>query len=185
MSDFFDNSILTCKKILSSKTLCRVEVLIKLLKGIRGEFKVVAYYDYTMKWGRFCDGAFEFPDGKAFSENYLQELRMFNSEEEYLITKSEKGYNVRHIKDGANDVLTETSCVDTVSNILGDNQFDSSVKKGFAALFEKGRKIKLVIPVDCDAEHYALKMRSYITFDAKTGQAGYEYYRFFDIVKAN
>lgn len=54
MSDFFDNSILTCKKILSSKILCRVEVLIKLLNGIHGEFKVVAYYDYTMKWGRFC-----------------------------------------------------------------------------------------------------------------------------------
>ena len=38
------------------------------------------------------------------------------------------------------------------------------------------------VPVDEKASHYAVKTRSYITYDNDTNQAGFGYYRFLDIV---
>ena len=43
----------------------------------------------------------------------------------------------------------------------------------------------LVLPVAEQADEYKLLTRSYVQFDEKTGQAGYAYYRWLDIVPAD
>ena len=119
-------------------------------------------------------------DGTDIDMDDLLELRIFNNDAEHHIKRKGLAFDVQVITDGAEggEVI---EYVDSKSNIFGDC---IEVANGYAKLWEEGRKIAMSVPVDEKASHYAVKTRSYITYDNDTNQAGFGYYRFLDIVKA-
>lgn len=183
MANFFESqSVLTSQKTTSAvKTVQGVEP-VSYIAALQGEYKVIAYFYNEVKFGRVAAGELTFADGKPLAAEYLLELRIFAPAAEYLIKRGENGFEAREIVDGAADGQ-EIEYVDSVSNIFGDVK-QQNQHQGYAALWEEGRKIKLEVPVDTKAEHYALKTRSYITYDKDTMQAGFGYYRFLDVVPA-
>ena len=44
------------------------------------------------------------------------------------------------------------------------------------------RQIKMTVPYSGDYKYYELVLRSYIDYNKETGQAGYAYYRYVNIV---
>lgn len=181
IKNLFGKSVLTSESICSVKgPWIAVDIMQELAK-VAGSFKVAAFFDNQVKLGRFNAGTFIFADGLDLDIEYLQELRLFNEEQELYFKRSSVGFKLRRIEDNKGEA--EVECVDTCANFFGD-KVDSGLASGFAKLWEEGRKIGLVIPVDEDAKHYALKTRTYITYDEQTGQAGFCYYRYVDVVRA-
>lgn len=144
-----------------------------------GEYKVVAHFVNCVRFGYYKAGKFIFADGADLEEKYLLQLRVFNAVEEVYLQKQGAGYYLQYINDEAGKAAVPT--VDSASQFFGHKV---ECKEGFVELWEAGRKIKLVLPVAMEAEEYNLLTRSYIGYDEKTGQAGYAYYRWLDIVPA-
>lgn len=181
MGNFFDEHVLDISQLCSVKIEKRLVDIEEFLNQLKGSFKVVAFCDNEVKLGRFIDGRFRFADDSELDLEFLQELHLFNNDQELLFKRSGLGFKLRSIEDNKGEVKIQ--CVDIKSNFFGD-RVEYNCDKGFAKLLEEGRKIRLVIPTDVDAEHYALKTRSYITYDEQTGQAGFGYYRYIDIVRS-
>lgn len=204
MAVFFDDKNNTLKdgKIKSVKQVAKSIDLDSYVAGIDGEYKAVAYFYNTVKFGRVSDGKLTFADSTEIDMDDLLELRIFNNDAEHHIKLNGLDFDVQVITDEsinynasdadeqvAADVSQDDECieddvieyVDSQSNIFGDCL---EVTDGYAKLWEEGRKIALTVPVDEKSLHYALKTRSYITYDKDTNQAGFGYYRFLDIVKA-
>lgn len=139
------------------------------------EYQVVAHCVNEIKMGWYKGGRFVFSDGNDLSDEYLQQMRVFNENEEILIKKTGHNYWVRKINDvsGA-DIKT----VDSTAVIFGKRIVDNQLPDDFVMVFEPGRKVKLVLPVKEKSEKYCVTTRSYVTYDDKTGQAGYGYYRY-------
>ena len=144
---------------------------LKLLQGAK--YKVVAHFVNCVRFGYYEAGKFVFADGAELEEKYLVQLRVFNAEEEVYL---------QYINDAAGSEKLTT--VDSASQFFG-HRVASAAPQGFAELWEAGRKIRLVLPVAEQADEYKLLTRSYVQFDEKTGQAGYAYYRWLDIVPAD
>lgn len=142
--------------------------------------KVIAYSMNELKFGYFTENTCIFADGKPLDEPYLLQLRIFNDNGEILLQKDGSTFQMRHIQDAA-EQGKETEYIDIVSPLLGDRNAGAQVPPHFACLFEQGRKISMTIPTDETAKNYLLKTRNYITYDKKTGQAGYGFWRFVDI----
>lgn len=145
------------------------------------EYKVVAHFVNCVRFGYYQKGSFVFADGAALEEKYLVQLRVFNAEEELYLQKQGAGYYLQYINDAAGNEKIPT--VDSKSQFFG-HSVAGAAPQGFAELWEAGRKIRLVLPVAEQAEEYELLTRSYVQFDEQTGQAGYAYYRWLDIVSA-
>ena len=167
MAKFFNS-----KSVLEDKS---TKSLKQSVKGID-----VDSYVSGIKFGRVSDGKLAFFDGADIDMDDLLELRIFNNDAEHHIKRKGLAFDVQVITDGAEggEVI---EYVDSKSNIFGDC---IEVANGYAKLWEEGRKIAMSVPVDEKASHYAVKTRSYITYDNDTNQAGFGYYRFLDIVKA-
>lgn len=142
-----------------------------------GEYKVVAHFVNCVRLGYYTSGKFIFADGADLKEKYLLQLRVFNAVEEVYLQKQGVGYYLQYINDEAGKEAVPT--VDSISQFFGHR---IASKEGFVELWEAGRKIKLVLPVAVAADEYNLLTRSYVVYDEKTGQAGYAYYRWLDIV---
>lgn len=181
MGKFFDKRVLTSKKLFSIKTEQKLPDIMQFLGQLKGSYKVAAFCENEVRLGRFADGCFCFADGSELEIDFLQELRLFNGEQELLFKRSGTCFKLRRIEDNKGE--TEVEGIDTFANFFGD-KVNASLAPGFVKLWEEGRKIGLVLPVEEDAEHYALQTRTYITYDEQTGQAGFGYYRYVDIVRA-
>lgn len=144
------------------------------------KFKLVALSVNKAVFGIYRLGEIVFPLG-APEEQYLLELRAFNENKEVYLRKQGDKYLVRTIVDGSGE---DIDVVDAVSNLFGERIEASELAEGFVKLVEEGRKINVVIPAEVLANHYALKTRSYIECDEETGQAGYGYFRYVDIVES-
>lgn len=86
---------------------------------------------------------------------------------------------MRVIRDEDREYSKLIDTVDSISVIMG--KFHKILSNDFIELFDKGRKIKKIIPVDRQSDYYTLITRSYIEYNNSTGQAGYGYYRYVDI----
>lgn len=144
-----------------------------------GKYKVVAHFVNCVRFGYYNEGKFAFADGEALAERYLVQLRIFNAEEEVYLQKQGTGYYLQYINDARGSEAVPT--VDSESQFFG-HRVAGEVSQGFAQLWEAGRKIKIVLPAAKQADEYKLLTRSYVQFDEQTGQAGYGYYRWLDIV---
>ena len=181
MADFFDSeSVLEDNSTRSLKQSVKGIDVDSYVSGITGKFKALAYFYNMVKFGRVSDGKLAFFDGTDIDMDDLLELRIFNNDAEHHIKRKGLAFDVQVITDGAEggEVI---EYVDSKSNIFGDCL---EVANGYAKLWEEGRKIAMSVPVDEKASHYAVKTRSYITYDNDTNQAGFGYYRFLDIVNA-
>lgn len=182
MDKFFDgqeavSSVVERKTAICTKQHVALPEAFALLQ--EDKHKVVAHFVNCVRLGYYQAEKFTFADGAELEEKYLVQLRIFNEQEELYLQKHGAGYYLQYINDenGENTLPT----VDSVSQFFGHNT-DKACAAGFAELWEAGRKIRLVLPVDKQADEYALRTRSYVQFDEKTGQAGYAYYRWLDIV---
>lgn len=182
MASFFDKKRkLQCTSVVSSvKNSVASSVADIIAKDCQQDtdYKVVAIMMHRVAFGKLQNNVITLAEGKL-EEKFLLELRLFNAEQEIYAIKSENGFDVRNICDNCGEAV---EVVDTLSNFFGDNT--NKVADGYAELYEEGRKIRMVVPASEKAEHYALKTRSYITYDKDTKQAGFGYYRFLDICAA-
>lgn len=154
--------------------------LAQALEMLQGkEYKVVAHFINCVRFGYYDEGKFIFADGEELAEKYLVQLRIFNADEELYLQKQGAGYYLQYINDAAGSKAVPT--VDSVSQFFG-HRVAGEVPQGFVKLWEAGRKIKIVLPAAKQADEYKLLTRSYVQFDEQTGQAGYAYYRWLDIV---
>lgn len=175
-SFFAQNGPLQCE----SRKVSRTETIVKdSLHHILEEYKNDCYVAMvhamnTLLIGIFNKGSFQFPNGESLDEKYILQLRLFNEKEEIKLIKDKFGYLVSHIKEGIGDSV---EAVDSLSPFIG-KRLKEIMKDGFVTLFESGRKIRLVIPVDIQAEQYGLVTRSYITYNDETGQASYGFHRY-------
>lgn len=165
------------------KTAVKLAAGIKLASALallqQAEYKVVAHFVNCVRFGYYKDRSFIFADGAALEEKYLLQLRVFNSVEELYLQKQAAGYYMQYINDEAGE--KNVPAVDSSSQFFG-HRAAAACKEGFTELWEAGRKIKLVLPVAAIADEYNLITRSYVKYDEKTGQAGYAYYRWLDIL---
>lgn len=142
------------------------------------EYQVVAHCVNELRMGWYKDGNFTFAKEGKIADEHLQQLRVFNAEEEVLLKKTGHNYWVRRIHDSGNG---KVKAVDSTSTIFGNRIVESKLVENFVTLYEPGRKVKLVIPVRDMSDKYCLTTRSYVVYDEETGQAGYGYYRYVEI----
>ncbi len=181
MDNFFAQQAVA-GKLTEHKTLLETAFSVTLaaaLVKLRGaEYKVVAHFVNCVQFGYYKQGSFYFADGCELKEKYLEQLRIFNLEEELYLQRQGEAWCLQYINDtqGTDSV----QAVDSSSQFFG-HSVEGSFTNGFIKLWEAGRKISLLLPAKQKAERYELVTRSYVQYDAKTGQAGYSTYRWVDI----
>lgn len=186
---FKEQEYLHINEINSIKYEEEIKISLKdfLAQKAQGCYKVIWRAVNELKFGyynRENSGVFTFYDNIVPDEKYLLNLRLFNEDEEIMIRKDNFRCIARIIKDDADEQtekVKKVQIVDDASTLFGERAKRQLASDIFVKLVEKGRKISMIIPTSDNAEYYALVTRSYITFDEKTGQAGYGYYRYLDI----
>lgn len=143
------------------------------------KYLVVVHMMQQLLIGRYENGSFVFANGEDIEEKYIIDLRLFNEKEELFIKKNKNKYINRHIVEGEGTLYPYK---DVITPFIGERIKAKGIAEGFCRLFEKNRKMTREIPVDDLADHYRLHMRSYVTYDEQTGQAGYGYNRYVNIV---
>ena len=189
LENFFEKQkYLQIKEINSIKSECKINTSLKdfLAQNAQGSYKVIWRAMNELKFGyynRENSSSFTFYDNVVPDEKYLINLRLFNEVEEIMVQKSGSQYTVRIIKDEevTSKETNNVQVVDDASTLFGERTDKNLQSSIFVKLKETGRKISMIIPTSDSAKYYALVTRSYITFDEKTGQAGYGYYRYLDI----
>lgn len=189
LENFFEKQeYLHIKRINSIKSECKIKTSLKdfLAQNAQGSYKVIWRAMNELKFGyynRENSSSFTFYDNVVPDEKYLINLRLFNEVEEIMVQKSGSQYTVRIIKDEevTSKETNNVQVVDDASTLFGERTDKNLQSSTFVKLKETGRKISMIIPTSDSAKYYALVTRSYITFDEKTGQAGYGYYRYLDI----
>lgn len=189
LENFFEKQeYLHIKRINSIKSECKIKTSLKdfLAQNAQGSYKVIWRAINELKFGyynRENSSSFTFYDNVVPDEKYLINLRLFNEVEEIMVQKSGSQYTVRIIKDEevTSKETNNVQVVDDASTLFGERTDKNLQSSTFVKLKETGRKISMIIPTSDSAKYYALVTRSYITFDEKTGQAGYGYYRYLDI----
>ncbi len=152
----------------------------ELLSKFPIDGKVIAHCMNELKFGLYTGGKFVFADDSELDEKYLLQLRIFNSNQELLLQRDGDVFQARYITDTPDDNGSQ-EYVDSHSPLFGDRDTAAKLPQGFVRLVESGRKISMTIPADKTAKNYLLITRSYITYDEKTGQAGYGFWRFVSI----
>lgn len=154
------------------------------LKG-EGKYQVLLRLSFALLFGWYEGGQLLFCEDIKFTEQDIEEIRVFNEMQEICVQRRGSGFWVRSITDyPCKNNGKDVDSVDSSSRLFG-SVVNTGQEKRFAELYEPGRKIRLLIPVE-DAEKgytYMIKTRSYITKDNTTGQAGYGYYRYVAIQK--
>jgi CRISPR-associated protein (TIGR03984 family) len=151
-----------------------IEAIIK--KVIKGDAVLVVWQMNRIIWGIWQDGEIVLSDGSRLEMIYVNEMRVFNEQGELHLSKSGDAFSGRYREDQGNQ-----SCeyVDTVSRFWGSK---GKREKGFVELNDEERKIQLTVPCDKDGKYYGLVTRNYIGINDKTGQAGYDDYRYVRII---
>lgn len=144
-------------------------------------YQVMARLSFAVLFGWYKNGELIFSQPIVIADADVEEIRAFNDLQEVLLQRRDDTYWVRSITDKTGDTI---KAVDSTSCLFGAVT-GATVPDGFAELYEPGRKINMVIPVN-DARKgdvYTITTRSYITYDEITGQAGYGYSRYLKIRK--
>lgn len=142
--------------------------------------KAVAWLNHCVVFGIYENGTITWGEDRNLSVEQFIEIRIFNDNEELYIGKSK----IRYIKDFQVDSNTpekETmEYVESRSRLWGKKTTES--KQGFVVLHDEERQIRMTVPFAGNSEYYELVLRSYIGYNEETGQAGYAYYRYANIV---
>jgi len=149
---------------------------------IKTDSIVVAYLDYTVLVGLYKNSKFEFHD-TAFdiikNSQYIQKIRIFNKDEEFLLWRSGNGFKGRYRKDEKGD---EIDVVDAEQVLFGTK---AEPLGNFTKLTEK-RGTELILPftgltVDDKKNRVFIKTRNYISYN-EAHQATYIDCRFMGFI---
>lgn len=129
-------------------------------------------------WGEYKQGMVVLTDNTEPDMAYLQEMRIFNADEELYIRRNRQKLLWRYIADGEGDTC---KYVDAMGRLWGEV---CSVANP-SLLEDRDRKIRMQLPMSIEgAKYYGLVTRNYITYDVHNGQAGYGDYRYLAIKNA-
>lgn len=119
------------------------ELQLKLKETFPENGFVVIYLDDKVLIGRWENGNFRLHDAQTADEAYIQKIRVFNAEKEFLAWRTANGFNARMRKDdlegkGTDVVVAEQVLVGTKANGKGN---------GFTQISED-RGARLVLPFE-------------------------------------
>lgn len=87
-------------------------------------------------------------------DKYIVELRLFNEEEELLLTHVKGAYSLRVLKEKAEGYKVDY--VDSVARLFGESTA-ADCPFGFVKLYELGRKITLTVPCMSAKEYFVMR----------------------------
>ncbi len=154
-------------KIKSMKTISTLIDDIKINQVpnyIKQESLVIAYFYNEILCGKFLNGIFTFYDNKKLNEEYLKEMRIFNSEEELHIWRNNGSFKGRLKADGQSD--KQEYCFDSNQILFGT--LSEKLAGDFIKISED-RGTELILPdngynVDKGKNRIAVKVRNYISY---------------------
>ncbi len=138
---------------------------------------VVAYLDNRVLIGRWNGEKFSFHDDSTLNDAYVQKIRVFDRNREFLAWRTHQGFKGRIRKDdfqgeGADVVIAEQALAGTRMEKAGD---------GFSKIFEtSGARLYLPfepISVDSKKNRIFIKTHNYVEYN-HMNQATYEDCRF-------
>lgn len=184
MSENLTESELELKTVRMTKEVISCSAKEGMLLNLAGKYMkkdglLAVWLVNRICFGRWQNGSFSFPDEEEPEEMQVLEIRMFNEEEELHLYREGDAWKGRYILDEGTE---EKKCVDSMARLFGENKFEP--ENGYVTLKDEGRKISLTVPVEENSKHYGLITRNYVYRHPRTGQAGYEDYRFYAIVPA-
>lgn len=151
-----------------------------LREKMNGNAIIVLWRMQGIVWGKWQNGQLSFAEKKEPQLEYLEELRVFNDMEEIHLQRFGDGYCGRYrkdenIQDGPDEYM------DSFSRFWGKRE---NISDGYATLVDSSRKMRMVVPVEENAQWYGLQTRNYVGNDDNTGLSGYIDYRFVHIASA-
>lgn len=164
------------------KTIETLDPVSYLMETVVSDGFVVAYLDYAVWIGRFSpQQGFVFHNREhAIDKTYLQRIRVFNGDIEFLLWRTGSGnqFKGRVRRDGEGE---EKKVVDAQQVLFGTRAKPMKDNKEFSMVTEQ-RGTRLILPfsnldVDDKKNRVCIKTRHYIAYN-EWGQAGYEDSRF-------
>lgn len=155
----------------------RDKLYVVLRENFAGKCYVVAWLDYKVLIGTWEDEAFHFYKGEQFEQKFIQRLRVFNQQKEFLVWRSNGRLKGRLRTDdfsgtGTTAVVAHQVLFGTTSQALNAHFTEISEVRG----------TKLILPfsnvkVDNKRSRVFIKTHNYVTFNA-VHQATYSDCRF-------
>ena len=154
-----------------------VNVLSIAKKFMKHDGLVITWSVHEVKWGYYKQGVFQFPDGTTDVDlAFLQDMRIFNKDEELRLTVQHGEVVYRYITDESGEPV---SYVDSTSRLIGENNpgyAQLNQAEGFTYLGDTGRKLSQIIPISTSKQYCYLTTRNYIGY-LDNYQASYIDYR--------
>jgi CRISPR-associated protein (TIGR03984 family) len=145
--------------------------------SLSGKYYVVSYLDYKVLIGTWDKEGFHFYNNETFEHKYIQKLRIFNTDEELLIWRTQGNLKGRLRKDDRKGSSTDVIVARQV--LFGTDS--KPLNNTFTEIYEK-RGTRLILPfknlkVDIKKDRIAIKTYNYIGYN-KVYQATYKDCRF-------
>lgn len=133
---------------------------------------LIAWQVNRIVWGKITNGTLELSDGQPIDVDLIQEIRIFNDQQELHLVKLGKSLKGRWLTDGEGDSV---SVVDSIAPMWGK----STESGAFSQLADDDRKLYMKVAGEIQkGKRCGLITRNYVTSDAENGLAGYTDYRF-------
>jgi len=145
-----------------------------LVEKITEKSFVVAYLDYKVLIGIFDNGDFAFFNDEKFEDKFVQRIRVFNQNEEFLAWRISDGFGVRFRQDNKGNDTVEV--VEAFQALFGTKV--EIANNNFSRIKEEKRGTELVVPlnnlsIDDRENRLFIKTRNYIKYDSELHQATY------------
>jgi CRISPR-associated protein (TIGR03984 family) len=130
---------------------------------IKIDSKVIAYLDQRVLVGRYSNSTFSFYDGQKLEKEFIQRLRIFNRDEEFMIWRSGGTLKGRYRKDNTGN--KKSWVVDNDQVLFGTKAYEF---EGYIKLTED-RGTEIILPftnlsIDDKKNRMKIKTRNYIGY---------------------
>lgn len=140
----------------------------------------VAYLDYKVLLGTYAEKGLHFYDEEGITPHFVQRLRLFNVQREFLLWKTTDGFRWRNRIDDSSENGSPVEAVEAEQVLWGTKS--APLERGWTRLWEE-RGMELVVPLEDvrvnPEQRLKLITRNYIAYNP-LGQAGYVDCRFVD-----
>ncbi len=156
------------------------EEILNALNMLEKDATVVLWNIQGIFWGRWEGHKISFHRENPLYAPWLEEMRVFNNEEELHLIKMGNHWLKRYIRDDSGNPYVHIDCC---SPLWGNTVRDAGA--GYVKVEDEERNLEMTIPVIGegygDANTIGLVTRNYIG-KLSTGQAGYVDFRYMDLV---
>ncbi len=122
----------------------------------------IATLDHIVIFGKYINSEIKLFNNKNIDIEYLQNIRIFNENQELYLWRTNNGFNSRFRSDMYGE---ETEIIDTYQKLIGSDctKFNTT---GFTRLYEPRRGREIIIPViKFDKLPLFIKIRNYIDYN--------------------